>query len=53
MLDVFADAAALLLAAVAILVPPLSFLALIGFVVLLVRGRGQADRKYAGLRILR
>jgi small-conductance mechanosensitive channel len=53
MLDVFADGAALLLAAVAILVPPLSFLALIGFVVLLVRGRGQTDRKYAGLRILR
>ena len=53
LLDVFADGAALLLAAVAILVPPLSFLALIGFVVLLVRGRGQTDRKYAGLRILR
>ncbi|HEY6779478.1 MAG TPA: hypothetical protein VI111_00915 [Thermoleophilaceae bacterium] len=53
LLSVYADAAALSLAAVAILVPPLSFLALIGFVVLIVRGRGREDQKYAGLRILR
>jgi hypothetical protein len=53
LLNVYADAVSLALAAVAIFVPPLSFLALIGFAVLLVRGRGREDRKYAGLRILR
>jgi hypothetical protein len=30
-----------------------AFLALVAFVVLLVRGRRDADSKYAGLRILR
>ena len=53
LLMAYADAAALVLAAIAIFVPPVAFLALIAFVVLLVRGRGQGDRKYAGLRILR
>jgi hypothetical protein len=53
MLSVYADAVALVLAAMAIFVPPLSFLALIGFVVLLVGARRREDRKYAGLRILR
>jgi hypothetical protein len=53
LLTVYADVAALLLAAAAIFVPPLSFLALIGFAVLLVGERRRADRKYAGLRILR
>ncbi len=53
LLSVYADAVALLLAAVAIFVPPLSFLALVGFVVLLAGGRGRGDEKYAGLRILR
>lgn len=53
LLSVYADAVSLSLAAVAILIPPLSFLALIGFVVLIVRGRGREDQKYAGLRILR
>jgi len=52
-LTVYADAAALTLAAVAIFVPPVSFLALIAFALVLVRGRAAADRKYAGLRILR
>lgn len=52
-LAVFADAAALLLAAISIFVPPVAFLALIAFVVLLIRGRNEGDRKYAGLRILR
>ncbi len=52
-LSAFADLAALVLAAISIFVPPVAFLALIAFVVLLVRGRGEADRKYAGLRILR
>jgi Domain of unknown function (DUF4126) len=53
LLGLFAEGAALLLAALAIALPPVSFLALVGFLVLLVGGRRQADRKYAGLRILR
>jgi hypothetical protein len=53
LLTVYADAAALVLAAVAIFVPPLSFLALIGFVLLLLGGRRREGEKYAGLRILR
>ena len=52
-LVVFADAAALVLAAIAIFLPPVAFLALVAFVVLLVRGRRDSDTKYAGLRILR
>ncbi len=42
-----------MLAAIAIFIEPVAFLALAAFVVLLVRGRAQDDRKYAGLRILR
>jgi hypothetical protein len=53
LLTVYADVAALVLAAVAIFVPPLSFLALIGFVVLLLGTRRREGEKYAGLRILR
>jgi len=53
LLTAYADAAALVLAAVAIFVPPLSFLALIGFAVLLAGGRRREGEKYAGLRILR
>ncbi len=53
LLTVYADAAALVLAAVAIFVPPLSFLALIGFALLLLGGRRRDGEKYAGLRILR
>jgi hypothetical protein len=49
----YADAAALILAAIAIFVPPLAFLALPGFVVLLLGGRRREGEKYAGLRILR
>lgn len=52
-LAVFADVAALVLAAIAIFVPPVAFLALIAFVVLLIRGAKEGERKYAGLRILR
>lgn len=48
-----AEGAALVLAVLAILVPPVSFLALIGFVVLLFGARRREDEKYAGLRILR
>jgi Domain of unknown function (DUF4126) len=52
-LSVYADGIALVLAGIAIAVPPVSFLALAGFLVLLVKGRAEDDRKYAGLRILR
>ena len=52
-LALYAEGAALLLAGLAIALPPLSFLALVGFCVLVVGGRRQASRKYAGLRILR
>ena len=53
LITVYADTAALILAALAIFVPPLSFLALIGFVVLLAGGRRREGEKYAGLRVLR
>ena len=39
--------------AIAIFVPPLAFLAIPGFVVLLLGGRRREGEKYAGLRILR
>ena len=53
LLTAYADGAALLLAAIAIFVPPLAFLAIPGFVVLLMGGRRREGEKYAGLRILR
>ena len=53
LLDAYAELLALTLAAVAIFVPPVSFAALAAFALVLVRGRALADRKYAGLRILR
>jgi hypothetical protein len=49
----YADAVALILAAIASFVPPLAFLAIPGFVVLLLGGRRREGEKYAGLRILR
>ncbi len=52
-LQLYADAGALVLAAVAVFLPPVSFLALAAFVLVLLKGRAAADRKYAGLRILR
>ena len=53
LLTAYADLAALLLAAIAAFVPPLSLLAIPAFVVLLAGGRRREGRKYAGLRILR
>ena len=53
LLAVYADLAALALAAIAIFAPPIALLALVAFVGLLARGRRQSERKYAGLRILR
>jgi hypothetical protein len=52
-LALYAEGLALLLAGLAIALPPVSFLALAAFGVLLVRGRREEDRKYAGLRVLR
>jgi Domain of unknown function (DUF4126) len=53
LLTAYADAAALVLAAIAIFVPPLALLAIPAFVLLLVGGRRREGQKYAGLRILR
>jgi hypothetical protein len=53
LLSVYADAAALVLAALAIFVEPVAYLALAAFLVLLVQGRRGGDKKYAGLRVLR
>ena len=53
LLTAYADGVALLLAAVAVFVPPLSILAIAGFVVLLFGGRRREGEKYAGLRVLR
>ncbi|MBD0280690.1 MAG: DUF4126 family protein [Thermoleophilaceae bacterium] len=53
LLGMYAEGAALLLAALAILLPPVSYLALVAFVVLLVGGRRREGEKYAGLRVLR
>jgi hypothetical protein len=53
LLVAYAEGAALGLAALAVFVPPVSFLALVAFAVLLLRGGRRDDRKYAGLRVLR
>jgi hypothetical protein len=52
-LPLYGEAAALLVAVAAVLVPPLSIVA-IGFLAWLLRGgRRRAGEKYAGLRVLR
>jgi Domain of unknown function (DUF4126) len=53
LLTTYADGIALLLAAIAIFVPPASILAIIAFVVLLFGRRRREGEKYAGLRVLR
>jgi hypothetical protein len=53
MLTAYADLAALVLAAIAIFVPPVSILAIAAFVVLLLGRRRREGEKYAGLRVLR
>ena len=52
-LNLYAEGIALVLAVVAILVPPVSVLALGGLIWLLAGGRRRKGEKYAGLRILR
>ena len=53
LLTAYADGVALLLAAIAIFLPPASILAIAAFLVLLLAGRRREGEKYAGLRILR
>ena len=52
-LPVYADGASLVLAALAVALPPLSVVALVLFLWLLFRRRRRSDEKYAGLRVLR
>jgi hypothetical protein len=52
-LTAYADVISLALAGLAILFPPLAFLALAGFVFLLISGQRAGGQKYEGLRILR
>jgi hypothetical protein len=49
----YGDLTALSLAIVSVALPPLAFVALAAFVLLLLRGRAAEERKYEGLRILR
>ncbi len=51
-LTLYLDGAALLLAALVAALHPLGYVALAGFVWLLLRRRSRSGRKYAGLRIL-
>ena len=53
LVSVYAEVASLLIAAVAIFLPPVSYLVLVAFVVLLFGGRGREGETYAGLRVLR
>jgi hypothetical protein len=53
LLTAYADLAALVLAGIAVLLPPVSFLAIAAFLVLLIRGQQAEGRKYEGLRTLR
>jgi hypothetical protein len=52
-LFLYAEAAALLLAGLAILIPPISVLAIVFFIWLRLGGRRREGEKHAGLRILR
>jgi len=52
-LPIYAEAVAVVLAALAILIPPISIVAVVFFVWLLAGGRRREGEKYAGLRILR
>ena len=52
-LPVFAEGAALALAALSVIAPPVGPVGLLLLLWLLFAGRGRGDQKYAGLRILR
>jgi uncharacterized membrane protein len=53
LIDVYAEGIALALAALAIFVEPVGYAALLVFLFLIVRSRGEGAQKYGGLRILR
>jgi hypothetical protein len=53
LLDSYLDLIALALAGISILFPPLAYVALVAFLVLIVRSRGEGAQKYEGLRTLR
>jgi hypothetical protein len=53
LLTAYADGVALLLAALAVFLPPVSIRAVGAFLVLLLGGRRREGEKYAGLRVLR
>jgi len=53
LLGVYADLIALALAGLSILFPPIAYLALVVFLVLIVRSRSESAQKYEGLRSLR
>ena len=52
-LPVYAEGAALVLAVLSVLAPPVGVIGLVFLLWLLVAGRGRTEQKYAGLRILR
>ncbi|HET8672561.1 MAG TPA: transglutaminaseTgpA domain-containing protein [Thermoleophilaceae bacterium] len=52
-LTAYADAIALALAGLSIAIPPIAFLALAAFVLLIASGQRASGQKYEGLRILR
>ena len=53
LLGVYADGIALALAGLSILFPPIAYLALVVFLVLIARSRTESAQKYEGLRSLR
>jgi hypothetical protein len=53
LLDTYAELIALVLAALAVFVDPIGYVALAAFLFLIARSRGERDQKYGGLRILR
>jgi hypothetical protein len=53
LVPVYAEVAAVLLAALSVLAPPVGVIGLLALLWLLIAGRGRGESKYAGLRILR
>jgi hypothetical protein len=49
----FADGAAIVVAGLSVLAPPIGLLAVLALIWLLLAGRRRGPQKYAGLRILR
>jgi hypothetical protein len=49
----FADGAAIVVAGLSVLAPPIGLLSVLALIWLLLAGRGRGPHKYAGLRILR